>query len=212
MSADVNGRPHVRRKQQARSGATKAALLDACARQVAEVGYAAATTTAIAEAAGVTRGALQYSFEDRIDLMVAVVAEGWRRLVEDLRRDAPTAGTVEQRVAGHVDAMLRAYGSPYAIAAYEVLLGERANPAFLARHDDLLTAAEADLDQLWLNTFADSGASREAILTARRVARAAVLGLIARSLPLGADNSTASAIAPAVAAVLQRANSPEGSS
>lgn len=202
MSAKVNGRRRAGRKKQARSDVTKAALLDACARQVAEVGYAAATTTAIAEAAGVTRGALQYSFEDRTDLMVAVVDEGWRRLINDLRRDAPTAGTIEQRVAGHVDAMIGAYGSAYAIAAYEVLLGERANPAFLARHHDLLTAAEADLDQLWLDSFTDN-ASREVILTARRVARAAVLGLIARSLPLGDDTSTAAAIAPAVAALLR---------
>lgn len=192
-----------------RSGATRAALLDACARRLAAVGYAATTTSAIAAEAALSRGALQYSFDSRTDLMLAVAGEGYQRLVSDLRTGHTNQGTTAERVQAHIDTMLRAYRSPYAMAAYEVLLGERGNPEFMARHADLIQSAEAELDQLWLETFADSGATEGAILTARRVARAAVLGLVARSLPMGSDEATAAAIAPAVTALLTPAQTPE---
>jgi AcrR family transcriptional regulator len=191
-----------RRTQADRSSATRTALLDACARRLAAVGYAATTTSTIAAEAALSRGALQYSFESRTDLMLAVAGEGYQRLVDDLRGGITTEGTTAKRVEAHIETMLRAYRSPYAVAAYEVLLGERGNPEFMARHADLIQSAEAELDRLWLETFADSGATEGTILTARRVARAAVLGLVARSLLMGSEEATAAAIAPAVTALL----------
>ena len=202
MTKDVKAHRHAPRTQAERRGATRAALLDACARTLATVGYAATTTTAVAAEAGVSRGALQHTFNDRAELMVAVVAEGYQRMVDDLRLGAGPDGTIAERVAANVSAMLRAYGSPYAIAAYEVLLGERSNAAFMATHAALLGDAEAQLDRMWLETFADSGVPHAALLTARRVARAAVMGLVARSFPLGWDDPTAAAIAPAITALL----------
>jgi len=202
VTKDVKARPKVRRTQAQRTDATRRALLDACARTLATVGYAATTTTAVAQEAGVSRGALQYTFHDRAELMVEVVREAYQRIVDEVRQVAGTRGTIAERVAANVEAMLRAYGSPYAIAAYEVLLGERGNPAFMAIHTDLLDHAEGELDQMWLAAFADSGLDDAALITARRVARAAVIGLVARGFPLGADDSTAAAIGPAVAALI----------
>lgn len=210
MSGEIKRVHRVRRSQQERSAATRAALLEACARQVAKVGYAATTTSAVAAEAGVSRGALQYTFQDRSDLMIAVVQEGYERLVDDLRRTTAMEGTVASRVASHVEAMLKAYGSPYALAAFEILLGERGNPDFMAGHAGLLSSAEAELDAMWLESFADSGATDESVLTARRVARAAVLGLVGRSLPLGDDQHTAAAIARAVTALLDPSVPVEG--
>ncbi len=209
VSKDVKADQHVRRTQAERSSATRAALLDACARTLATVGYAATTTTAVAAEAGVSRGALQYAFEDRAELMVAVVREGYQQMVGELRHGAGTEGTIAERVAVIVEAMLRAYGSPHAIAAYEVLLGERGNPAFMATHADLLDDAEGELDRMWLEAFVDSGLDDAALTTARRVARAAVIGLVARGLPLGADDATAAAIAPAVTALISSRRGPE---
>ncbi len=199
---DVKADRPTRRTQAERSGATRAALLDACARMLATVGYAATTTTAVATEAGVSRGALQYTFGDRAEMMVEVVREGYRRLVDGCRLGAETDGTIAERVAANVEAMLRAYGSPSAIAAYEVLRGERSNPVFMEAHATLLDDAEGELDRMWLETFADSGLDDAALLTARRVARAAVIGLVARSFPLGSDDATAAAIAPAVTALI----------
>lgn len=206
VTKDVKARRHARRTQAERSGATRAALLDSCARLLATVGYAATTTTAVATEAGVSRGALQYAFDDRAEMMVAVVREGYRRLVDEIRRGTMAittdSGTIAERVAANVEVMLRAYGSPYAIAAYEVLLGERCHPVFMATHADLLGDAERELDRMWVEIFADSAVDDAALLTARRVARAAMIGLVARGLPLGDDDRTAAAIAPAITALI----------
>lgn len=205
MSATEPGR-NPRRSQAERRATTRGALLDACARQLSTAGYAATTTNAVAAAAGLSRGALQHTFEDRLDLMTAVMRDGYERLVAELTATQPTAGSVSDRVAVMIDVMLRAYGAPHAAAAFEVLHGERANAEFMAIHDDLLRAAESELDRSWLTVFADSGASEPAILQARRVARAAVLGLIARSIPLGTDEATAAALVVAVTSLIDPAS------
>lgn len=211
MQQDVKTPGRVRRTQAQRTSATRAALLDACAQTLATVGYAATTTTTVAVRAGVSRGALQYTFQDRAEMMLAVVGEGYRHMVDECRRGARAEGTIAERVAAHVAAMLRAYGSPSAIAAFEVLLGERGNPMFMDTHAELLRDAEDELDRLWLEHFADSGSDAAALLTARRVARAAVIGLVARGFPLGPDEATAAAIAPAVTALVLTGGGVRGS-
>ena len=207
MTGPRRAKKPERRTQEERRHATRFALIDACARQLATAGYAAATTTAIADAAGLSRGALQHTFVDRTDLMVTVARDGYERLVDELRATAPTTGSTGERVAALIDTMLDAYGAPHAVAAYEVLLGERSNPEFMALHAEVLQSAEADLDELWLTIFADSDAAEAAILQARRVARAAVLGLVVRSVPLGTDAATAAALADAVTALLDPSRS-----
>jgi AcrR family transcriptional regulator len=64
-----------RRTQVERSAATRAALLGAARRLFAVDGFAAVSTEAIVQAAGVTRGALYHQFADKIELFAAVVEE-----------------------------------------------------------------------------------------------------------------------------------------
>src|SRR3954453_9501865 len=52
---------------------TRARILDAALRLFVEIGYAAATNARIAEAAGLTRGAMLYHFPDRDALIEAAV-------------------------------------------------------------------------------------------------------------------------------------------
>src|SRR3546814_18096579 len=52
---------------------TRESLVAAAIEVLAEVGYVAATTAAIAERASVSRGAIQYHFESKNDLVVAIM-------------------------------------------------------------------------------------------------------------------------------------------
>jgi AcrR family transcriptional regulator len=61
------------RTQTERSAATKEALLSAARRLWGERGYAAASTPEIAEAAGVTRGAMYHQYANKTELFVAVL-------------------------------------------------------------------------------------------------------------------------------------------
>ncbi len=53
---------------------TRARILDAAQRLFVEIGYHAATNAVIAEAAGLTRGAMLYHFASREELMEAAIA------------------------------------------------------------------------------------------------------------------------------------------
>ena len=63
----------TRRSQADRTAATRAALIAAARRLFAEHGYADVGTERVAQAAGVTRGALYHQFDDKAELFAAVL-------------------------------------------------------------------------------------------------------------------------------------------
>jgi AcrR family transcriptional regulator len=63
----------TRRTQADRTAATRAALVAAARKLFAEHGYAEVGTERVAQAAGVTRGALYHQFTDKADLFAAVL-------------------------------------------------------------------------------------------------------------------------------------------
>lgn len=64
---------------QERARRTRAAVLQAAAASFAERGYQGAPTSAIAAAAGVTKGALAFHFPTKADLAVAIVEDFYQR-------------------------------------------------------------------------------------------------------------------------------------
>jgi AcrR family transcriptional regulator len=115
-------------KETPKSRRTRARILQAAMRLFADTGYHAATNAMIAEAAGLTRGAMLYHFAGREELVQAAVAyiEVERaRLFEQAAATPPAPG---------VDA------AEHAIDAYWALLHE---PPFLA-FAELEAAARTD--------------------------------------------------------------------
>jgi AcrR family transcriptional regulator len=107
---------------------TRSRILDAAMRLFVEIGYHAATNAVIAEAAGLTRGAMLYHFAAREELVEAAIAHielNRARLLEQAAA-APPAG---------VDA------AEHAIDVYWALLHE---PPFVA-FAELEAAARTDL-------------------------------------------------------------------
>lgn len=74
---------------------TRERILEAAMRLLAEVGYHAATNSVIAEAAGLTRGAMLYHFASREELVEALVAhieQQRARLLEQAAATPPRPG------------------------------------------------------------------------------------------------------------------------
>lgn len=198
-----------RRTQEQRRAQTRAALLSAAVTCLVEAGYAATTTTMVADRAGLTRGAVQFHFRDRADLMVSIAVDGWQRLVDDLSAPMPGGAPLDQRIDDYVDTMVRAYGSQPAQAAYEVLYGARTDSEIRASQQPAFDRAERALDALWHDRL---GAARPTAATraARHLARAAVLGLVMRTR-VGVstdDGPTIEALKSALAHLLQAEDTP----
>ena len=102
------------RTQSERSAATQAALIAAARRLWGERGYAAVGTEEIAEAAGVTRGAMYHQYADKAALFRAVIetveTELMQRLTETVVAAAPASPAAALRVAA--DAWLEVATEP----------------------------------------------------------------------------------------------------
>ncbi|WP_051173983.1 TetR/AcrR family transcriptional regulator [Amycolatopsis orientalis] len=92
----------TRRTQAERRAQTRALLITATIRAIAQEGYHATTTRRVAELAGSSLGALAHHFPSRLDLITAALDEVGRRTVEDLRvqtADLPADGPARYRTA-----------------------------------------------------------------------------------------------------------------
>jgi AcrR family transcriptional regulator len=131
-----------------KSRRTRGRILEAAMRLFAEAGYHASTNAMIADAAGLTRGAMLYHFPTRDDLVAAAIEHihGERLALFDAAASPPSG----------VDA------TAHAIAAYWSLLGEAPFVAFgeleaVARTDAMvrerLGPAQAAFDQAQVRAF-----------------------------------------------------------
>lgn len=110
-----------------KSRRTRGRILDEAVKVIASNGYAAATNAAVAEAAGITRGAMLYHFPTREDLLEAVIGYLQAERVELFRaaaEDLPAGADVTE----------------HAIDSYWDLLRHPAFTAFM----ELETAARTD--------------------------------------------------------------------
>ncbi|MFI9105325.1 TetR/AcrR family transcriptional regulator [Streptomyces fildesensis] len=108
----------TRAPKQDRSRATRRKLLEAAVSCLAERGWSGSTVSAVAERAGVTRGAAQHHFPTREDLFTAAiehVAEEWLDAVRERARALPRDG--ESRTRAVVDMLVGVYTGPLFRAA-----------------------------------------------------------------------------------------------
>jgi AcrR family transcriptional regulator len=96
----------TRRTQAQRTAATRARLLEAGRQLFATQGYAAVSTQAIVDAAGVTRGALYHQFDDKTGLFAEVYEEVERDLVAHITERIMAAEPTDQLAAMRVGARL----------------------------------------------------------------------------------------------------------
>ena len=149
--------------RQSRSQATVTAILDATARILVERGFAAASTNAVAELAGVSVGSLYQYFPNKDALVSAVQARHGEQMMAVIQRALTKAmeatladglgGLLEATVEAHrVDADLHRVleeqlGSASVVAAhdeYTDVMEERI-VLLLARHRDEITAPDLKL-------------------------------------------------------------------
>jgi AcrR family transcriptional regulator len=95
---------HQRRRQQDRTEATRAALLQASRKLFVEKGYAETSTPEIVAATGLTRGALYHHYADKRALFAAVVEQEAATVAGEIENMGPPETALEALIDGSPDA------------------------------------------------------------------------------------------------------------
>lgn len=136
----------TRRTQEERSATTRALLLEATIDALVEHGYAATTTTVIAERAGVSRGAQLHHYPTKAALVAAAVEHLAGKLLEQFAATLAETPDV-QRIEFVIDAMWSSFSAPLLTAWVELSVAARSDTELRARlevvEDHLQTAIMA---------------------------------------------------------------------
>ena len=124
-------RAPVRVPTQARSLATRAALLDAAIEALCADGYAAVTTTEVARRAGVSRGAQLYHFPIKAELLTAAVEHLLDLRLREFRSVLEGGGPLE-RLDDAVDLLWAMFQGPAFVAWIELWMAARTDPDLAA--------------------------------------------------------------------------------
>ena len=172
-----------------KSRRTRAHIVDTAVRLLVERGYAASPNPVIAEAAGLTRGAMLYHFPDRASLVAAVVEHLQRertRLFEDTAASAPHGA---DRTDHAIDSYWGLLTHPSFIAFGEMEAAARTDPELAA----LIAPARDAFDraQMGEGMFAlVQGGAGPRLQASRDLARFMLEGLAHARLADDADGRT----------------------
>ena len=122
-SEDPVGRS--RSSKEAQSRETRARLVGAAIACVARSGYAGTTTAQVAHEAGLTRGALQYQFADKTDLMLAMAETLYEAQVARVSERLAGGGSFERRFGALLDAAFEMSESPAHVVFLELWMAAR---------------------------------------------------------------------------------------
>jgi AcrR family transcriptional regulator len=146
--ADGSSRRRPRRTQVERSAATRDKILSSCVEVLHEAGYAGASTTKIANAAGVSLGALQHQYPTKAGLMAAVVRRFATVRFLAYRKALRGAPQGLSRFLALSRASWSMIGSKELVAAMEIELAMREDPELAAAIGDTLTRHSAFVRRL----------------------------------------------------------------
>ena len=118
-----------------RRAATRAKILSAGVRCLAEFGYASTSTPLVARQAKVSRGSLLHQFPTKVDLMLAVAEHAWLSQRDFIRAQVATIATGPEQFVGGVQAVWKGLQLPEAIALMEIMIAARTDPELAERYE-----------------------------------------------------------------------------
>ncbi len=184
-----------------RRAATRAKIMEAAVRCLAEFGYAATSTPLVARLAKVSRGSLLHQFPTKVDLILAVAAyaadQRGQKVFDELR---PYPDGPDRFLMG-VDAVWASLHTPAAIALMEVTIAARSDPELAERYPTFADDMEERLRRARVRMAGNLGVPErlEEIEAVAHLTRMALNGLAMESVFIG----RASPDAPRVLALLK---------
>ncbi len=140
--------PVVSGWQAQKSAATRKLIIESAIKCFVDLGYSNTTTTAIAERAGLSRGAMLHHFPSKIDIVKAAVDYLHGKRLRAVRRAVPRAGAGEDRVRSNLEAYWRDVRHPMFVAFFELVVAARTDRELA----DILQPAQEAFDREWHRT------------------------------------------------------------
>ncbi len=161
MSQPLARPPKSRRSQEERRRQTQASVLDACVEVLLDRGFSGLTTTEVAARAGVSRGALAHYFRTRDDLVIGAMEHAMELGNRTSLANAERARHTDDPIRAFIDDAERFFLDTSYVAMMQLVLASRTHTVFGKAFYDLVTEWRANINDIWLETFADVGIPRE---------------------------------------------------
>jgi AcrR family transcriptional regulator len=170
-----------------RRAATRAKIMDATVRCLAEFGYAATSTPLVARMAKVSRGSLLHQFPTKVDLILAVADHASRARGAVVREHLAPYPDGPERFLHGVDAVWASLQQPEAIALMEVTVAARSDPELAARYPQFADDLDASLHRARERMAENLGVPErtEEVEAVAHLTRAALNGLAMESVFIG---------------------------
>lgn len=146
--------PQARRTQAQRSDGTRTRLLEAAIHCLHESGYAATTTSLVAQRAEVSRGAMLHQFPTKVDLMLYVVRAVYDREVEEYVARLGHIRDLRTKLLALPEVAWEVLSRPSGVAVLEVLQGSRSDPELAERLLPMQSMIETE-SFAWARRFDD---------------------------------------------------------
>lgn len=179
VKTPLAGKPsRPRRTQEERTTAARAGVINAAIALIVERGFAHTTMADVAARAGLTRGAIQHHFQNRVDLVRAIISDVEKRVVELFSAAAPAPNvSIERRIDVLIDGLGVVTESPSYRAAMDIWFTSRSDPDLRDAAFQSFRRYSDHMRDLWRSTFGKE-VSEQAIADCRRVVVAVARGLV----------------------------------
>jgi AcrR family transcriptional regulator len=148
-----------RRTQAERSAAMQEKVLDAALDCLVEFGFAGTTTTAVAERAGVSRGAQLHHYPTRAELVAAAVQHLYLRLTADYQKGFARIAPKEDRLGAAIDLLWSMFTRTHYAAVLELFVAARTDAELRALLRPIAERHEANVFVLAREYFPEAAAS-----------------------------------------------------
>jgi len=134
--------------QAQKSAATRNLIVEAAIKCFVDLGYARTTTTAIADKAGLSRGAMLHHFPSKVDIVRAAVEHLHAKRLRAFRRAVQRSPVEGDRVRSNLDAYWQHVRHPMFVAFFELVVAARTDPELAA----ILRPAQEAFEDEWHRT------------------------------------------------------------
>jgi len=155
-------RERERRSNVDRSASTRRQIFEATIRCLQTDGYGAVTNIRVAEAAGVSRGAMMHHFPTQQALIVATIEYAYGKLSDHRMQVLSKLDVGLPRYRALIDLAWATAQMPEGVACNEVRHGSRSNPELRAAVTPIMTRLSDDYGRLHIRLAREAGLEADA--------------------------------------------------